>query len=141
MIGADAIERIAHGIVDRSLPRVEWTHAAHFAAVLWFLRHDPARAETAALRAVISRYNETCGTANTATSGYHETITIASTRMASAFLATFGNEAALTTVHAALMDSRLGKSEWLLRHWSKDLLFGPRARRVWVEPDVAPLVL
>ena len=35
----DWIERIGRGLVDRSLPEREWTHAAHFAATLWLLRH------------------------------------------------------------------------------------------------------
>jgi hypothetical protein len=29
------IDRIAHGLIDRSLPQAEWTHAAHFAAALY----------------------------------------------------------------------------------------------------------
>ena len=29
------IERIALGVVDRTLPKPEWTHAAHFAAALF----------------------------------------------------------------------------------------------------------
>ena len=40
------IERIALGVVDRTLPKPEWTHAAHFAAALWVLRRpdmDAAR--------------------------------------------------------------------------------------------------
>ena len=26
------IDRIARGVIDRTLPKAEWTHAAHFAA-------------------------------------------------------------------------------------------------------------
>jgi hypothetical protein len=32
------IERIGKGLLDCSLPKCEWTHAGHFAAVLWLLR-------------------------------------------------------------------------------------------------------
>lgn len=30
-----AVARIAAGVLARSLPKAEWTHAAHFAAALW----------------------------------------------------------------------------------------------------------
>ena len=32
------VEHIGRGLLDRSLPKIEWTHAAHFAAALWLLR-------------------------------------------------------------------------------------------------------
>jgi hypothetical protein len=79
------IERIARGLIDRSLAKPEWTHAAHFAAALWLLRHrgDAAVREMPPL---IRAYNEETGTANTDTTGYHETITLASLRAARAWL-------------------------------------------------------
>ncbi len=29
------IDRIGRGLLDRSLPKAEWTHAGHFAAAFW----------------------------------------------------------------------------------------------------------
>src|SRR5512146_44410 len=79
------IEHIARGLIDRTLPKSDWTHAAHFAAALWLLRHrgDAAFSDMPPL---IRAYNEATGVANTDTSGYHETITIASLRVARAWL-------------------------------------------------------
>ena len=34
------IDRIGRGLLDRSLPKAEWTHAAHFAAAFWLLRRS-----------------------------------------------------------------------------------------------------
>ena len=31
------IERIGRGVVECTLPKAEWTHAAHFAAAFWVL--------------------------------------------------------------------------------------------------------
>ncbi len=79
------IERIGHGVHDRTLPKKEWTHAAHFAAAFWVLRRpdmDAARDMPGLIRA----YNEATGVANTDTTGYHETITLASLRAARAWL-------------------------------------------------------
>jgi hypothetical protein len=37
---AAEIERIGLGVSDRSLPKSEWTHAAHFAAAFWLTRRS-----------------------------------------------------------------------------------------------------
>jgi len=132
-----AIERIGRGLIDRSLPKAEWTHAAHFAAAFWLLR----RPEMHAMRDMphlIRAYNEATGVPNTDTSGYHETITIASLRAARAWLAARPYE----PLHAALNEllaSDCGRSDWLLAYWSKSLLFSVAARRAWIAPDLKAL--
>jgi hypothetical protein len=35
------IDRIGLGVIARTLPKREWTHAAHFAFALWLIRHRP----------------------------------------------------------------------------------------------------
>jgi len=131
------IERIGRGLIDRSLPKLEWTHAAHFAAALWILRHPQMLAERD-LPGLIRAYNEATGVANTDSTGYHETITLASVRTARRWLAD-RTDVALYLVLDELMNSRLGRSDWLLEHWSKERLFCVAARRGWVEPDLLPL--
>ncbi len=131
------IDRIASGVLDLSLPKVEWTHAAHFALALWLLRH---REDVPAIMpGIIRAYNEATGVKNTDTSGYHETITQASVRAAEAFGAGFAPDHPLFDLTNQLMTSELGRSGWLLTYWSKDLLFTPQARRAWVEPDLKTL--
>ncbi|MBB6228483.1 hypothetical protein [Polymorphobacter multimanifer] len=128
------IERIAAGLVDCSLPATEWTHAAHFAAALWLLRHRPGF-NAAAMAPVIQRYNLACGNRNTDTSGYHETITRASLAAAAAALAAQPH-AALPMVLDRLLAGPCGRSDWLLAHWRHETLFTPEARRHWVPPDL-----
>jgi hypothetical protein len=131
------IERIARGVIARTLPKAEWTHAAHFAAALWILTQhgdDAARVMPGLIRA----YNEATGTPNTDTSGYHETITLASRRAARSVLQAHEG-ATLSRVLEALMASDVGKSGWPLAYWRKETLFSAEARRVWVEPDVQAL--
>ena len=88
----------------------------------------------------ISRFNLAKGLANTESAGYHETITQASLIMARHFLSSAG-AAKLKAWQAAngLMASPLGKSDWPLAYWSKDLPMSPAARRQWVQPDVKAL--
>jgi hypothetical protein len=131
------IERIARGLIDRSLPKSDWTHAAHFAAALWILKRGGWVA-CQELPPLIMAYNEATGVANTDTGGYHETITLASLRGTHYWLLQLP-DAPLHEVLRAMFDTALGRSDWLLSYWSKPLLYSVKARRSWVEPDLAPL--
>jgi hypothetical protein len=131
------IDRIALGVLDLSLPKADWTHAAHFALALWLLRHRDD--VPAILPGIIRAYNEATGGENTDTAGYHETITQASLRAANAFMAGFAPEHPLFDIANRLMASDLGRSDWLLVHWTPGRLFTPQARREWVDPDLKAL--
>ena len=77
------IEHIGRGLLDCSLPKIEWTHAAHFAAAFWLLRRSEADAARDMPR-LIRAYNVATGVPNSDSSGYHETITLGSLRAARA---------------------------------------------------------
>ena len=94
-----AIDRIGRGLIDRSLPKAEWTRCRPLRAALSASR----RPEMHALRDMpdlIRAYNEATGVPNTDTSGYHATITMASLRVARAWLAARPHE----PLHAALIE-------------------------------------
>jgi hypothetical protein len=133
------IDRIGRGLVERSLPKREWTHAAHFAAALWLLRHHPEWDVAAALPKLIRAYNESTGVANTNTGGYHETITLASLRAARNVLHQHAENAPLHAVANDLLAGEWGRSDWLLDYWSRERLFSVAARKRWLEPDRRPL--
>ena len=133
------IERIGRGLIDRSLPKSEWTHAAHFAAVLWLMRVRRDLDLTAEMPKLIRAYNEATGVANTDSGGYHETITLASIRAARSILERHSDSVPLYRVANELMLCELGRSAWLLRYWSRMRLFSVAARRLWVEPDLIGL--
>jgi len=134
-----AIKRVAEGLLARTLPKAEWTHAAHFAATLWLLRHRPDLELGAAMPSIIRAYNLSVGGRNTETEGYHETMTQASLKAAKAFLAPRPLTEPLHGTVAALMRSPLGKPDWILAFWSHDRLFSIEARLGWVEPDLKAL--
>jgi hypothetical protein len=133
------IERIAAGVLDRTHPYADWTHAAHFAAALWLLRHPEILRRHGGIEPVIRRYNEAVGVPNSETRGYHATITEASLRATAHALAEAGPGVPLAPILAALLASALGQSRWLLAHWSEPRLMSLEARRAWLEPDLAPL--
>jgi hypothetical protein len=133
----EEIERIGRGLRDRTLPKAEWTHAAHFAAAFWLLR-DRDAAALCEMPALIRAYNEATGVANTDASGYHETITAASLRAARAWLASRPDMKTYSALNE-LLASQFGRSDWPLVYWCAELLFSVRARKTWVEPDRKPL--
>lgn len=134
----DEIAAIGNGVLSRTLPKSDWTHAAHFATALWLMSCHPETDVSRVMPEMIRTYNEATGVANTETSGYHETITQASIRAARAFLRDRPDDALFETCNA-LMASSLGKSDWILCYWSRSRLFSPEARRSWLEPDIQPL--
>lgn len=132
------IEAIGLGVLDRTLPKPAWTHAAHFAAACWLIRCRPDIVPERDMPDLIRAYNLATGVANTDSEGYHETITQASLRGARAVLAAF-EDAPLHVALNALLAGELGDSRWPLAYWSRERLFSPQARRAWVEPDLKPL--
>jgi hypothetical protein len=129
---------IGNGLLDRTLPKTAWTHAAHFAATLWLLQCRPEVEISHEMPGIIRGYNEATGGANTDTAGYHETITQASIRAARAFLAEAPSQPLFVTCNA-LMQSRLGFPDWLLEYWTRSRLFSVEARREWLEPNIKRL--
>ena len=132
------IAAIGRGVLELSLPKPRWTHAAHFAVALWLMSCRRDLDASRAMPGFIRAYNQATGVANTDTDGYHETITQASLRAARGFLLQNPGRRLFETCNA-LMASPLGKSDWLLGYWSRALLFSVEARRNWVEPDLKPL--
>ncbi len=133
------VAEIGEGLIDRSLPKERWTHAAHFAATTWILRRRPDLDAARDLPGLIARYNEASGGRNTDTEGYHETITQASIRATRVRLDDLSAAMPLDEAVNRLLDGGLGHPDWILTYWSRDLLFSTLARRGWVEPDLAPL--
>jgi hypothetical protein len=136
--GDAEIEAICSGFMDRTLPKSQWTHAAHFSTSLWFFTRRPDIDPSRDMPAMIRTYNESVGGQNTDTGGYHETITQASLRAACDFLSRRPTEPLFETCNQ-LMASPLGNPYWLLQYWSRERLFSVEARRAWLAPDLRPL--
>jgi endonuclease III len=134
----EEVAAIGLGVLELSLPKPRWTHAAHFAVALWLISRRKDLDASRAMPGFIRAYNEATGVANTDTDGYHETITQASLRAARSFLLQNPAQSLFETCNA-LMASPLGKSDWLLAYWTRARLFSVEARRNWVEPDLKPL--
>jgi hypothetical protein len=133
------IIRIGEGLFAKTLPRTDWTHAAHFAAALWLMRYRPELNAAQTLPGLIRAYNESVGRVNDETGGYHETITLASLRAARGILDAYPPEMPVYRIVNALMATNLADPNWLLEYWSRGRLMSVEARRTWLEPDLKAL--
>lgn len=123
---------------DCTLPRDEWTHAAHLTVALWHLLEFDWAEAVSRVRARILRYNAAHGVRTTPTGGYHETLTLFWMRRVRTFLEDGRNEArslvALANDLADSADSRLP-----LEYYTRERLFSSEARAAWIEPDLKRL--
>jgi len=132
------IERLVAQVEAGTLPRAEWTHAAHLAFALWQVSRLPLAEATERVRHGIMRFNAAHGIEQTPTGGYHDTLT----RFFVWFIARYWNAAdrgrPLGELHAQLVAAASDRG-LPLRYWSRERLDSWPARTGWIPPDLAPL--
>lgn len=140
-VTGEALERLAAEFLAQSLPRERWTHTAHLCVGAWHVDRFGAEDAVTRLRSGIRALNDRHGTPNTATSGYHETITVAFVRLIDEWRVTVEPSLPLARRVSRLIAGPLSDRAVLLGFWSRDLLMSAAARERWVPPDLAPLAL
>ena len=132
-------EKEIHSLIERfvaqKLPKAEWTHEAHLAVAIWFCRRHPAGETLQLVRGYIVAHNESVGTPNTDSEGYHETITRFWLWAAREFLDRNDYETDAPALDA-FIDQGFGSRDLPLRYYTRDVLFSVEARRGSVEPDL-----
>ena len=123
----EEILALLRGFCDCTLPRADWTHAAHLTVALWHLLQYDWPEAVARVRRGIKHYNAAHGIVTTPTGGYHETLTLFWMRHVRTFLEEGRNEAralvSLANSLAGSADSRLP-----LAFYTRELLFSAEAR-------------
>ncbi|MBL9069529.1 MAG: hypothetical protein JNM03_05990 [Sphingopyxis sp.] len=132
------IRAIGDGLLACTLPRAAWTHEAHLGACLWLLTERPDVDVDARIAGIIRRFNESVGGVNDDHQGYHDSITRAYVAGVRLFLSETRETELAARVNAMLL-SDVGRRDWPMRFYSRDLLFSVPARRGFVEPDLMPL--
>ncbi len=123
------------------LPHSEWTHQAHLAVGAWHVAHFGAEEALTRLRLGIRHLNDSHGTPNSATRGYHETISRAYVVLLAEFLDSVQDTMPLVERVTRLLAGPLAARDALLRFYSRERLMSPEARAAWIEPDLRPLRL
>ena len=133
------IRALGEGLLACVLPREAWTHEAHLSACLWLLTERPDIDIDAEIATIIRRFNESVGGVNDDTQGYHETITRTYLHGVRLFLAEAGGDAPVHELVNDLLRSPIGRRDWPLNFYSRNLLFSVEARRHFVSPDLQSL--
>ncbi len=131
------VAHVGEGLLSRILPRPEWTHEAHLAATTYLVLKRPEIDLDAELPDIIRSYNASVGGVNSDTEGYHETITRSFLHGVRLFLERADTSEPLHMLVNELLISPMGRRDWPLRFYSRELLFSVEARRWHVPPDLA----
>jgi len=129
------IRRIGLGLLDRSLPKEQWTHEAHLAACLWIVTERPDILPERDMREIISGYNAAMGGVNDDSSGYHDTITHCFIAGVRRWLDRTDAPSLLERVNGLLLAPE-GQRDWPLHFYNRETLFSVEARRGKIAPDV-----
>lgn len=135
----DQLDHLIERFEERTLPKMEWTHEAHLAVAIWYLSNHSFEDALSLVREKITHHNESVGTPNTDSEGYHETITRFWLLVADRFL--LGkNRLKITDNCNSLITSTEGLSSHPLQYYAETTLFSVKARQSWVEPDLRPFL-
>ncbi len=135
---ADELDDLASRFATCTLLKPEWTHAAHLAVGLWHVNRYGADEALELLRGGIRRLNESHGTINSSTGGYHETVTRAYVQLLAAFTEQYPGVPVAEQLRRLLAGPLADKAA-LFSFYSRGRLESAAARLGWVEPDLAPL--
>lgn len=135
----EGITLLIEGFENCTWPCDQWTHQAHLVMGVWYVSRHSVEAAGDIIREAIKRYNVSCGGANTATGGYHETITQFYIGYIQHYLEAAGNQSLTDLVNDFCLHH--GDKNLPLRYYSKDRLMSVEARFGWLEPDLQPLAL
>ena len=132
----EEIIAVGEGLLDRTLPKAQWTHEAHCAACIYLMVKRPEINLRNELPNIIRAYNDATSTPNTDTGGYHETITQFYITIIREFIDDQVNGYNLHDLVWRFMDSPLAAKDYMLNFYSKELLFSVKARHEWVDGDL-----
>ena len=132
------IDAFLTAFVGCTLPKEEFTHAAHLLTGACFTHCFGEAAAIEHMRRLISRFNESVGGQNTDSAGYHETITVFWIKMLAALRATPPHLP--RGAFAALAIERFGNRREAFRDfYDFDVVASTEARRSWMEPTLKPI--
>ena len=107
------IDELAARFEACAIPAAEWTHEAHLIVGLWHVDRYGADEALVRLRSGIRGLNESQGGVNSATDGYHETITAAYVQLLAQYLDMCPDDLSLVDRTARLLECPL--ADWLAR--------------------------
>jgi hypothetical protein len=120
------------------LPKTEWTHAAHLLTGACYLHTLGPDAAFKKMRDCVRRHNESVGTINSETSGYHETITVMWIRLLDR-LRRDADPMSRAEFAALAVERFAARRDIFREYYDFDLVGSTEARLQWVAPTLKAL--
>jgi hypothetical protein len=139
LLPARDLRSLVDAFQSTTLPKSEWTHVAHLRVGAWHVATFGADEALARLRRHIRALNESHGGANTATGGYHETITCAYVMLLSEYVASRPESVTVEQHIDEIAEHPIAHPMVLRTFYTTERLMSVQARATWVAPDVAAI--
>ena len=137
MITQESVNKLVKAFQDRTLSEKAWTHEAHLAVGVWYLKHYSEAQATCHLRSGITTYNASLGGKNDHKGGYHETITLFWIWLIDQYLQHHQGELALLIEQ--FLESKYASARVPFQFYTKDFLMSTECRANWMPPDLQEL--
>jgi hypothetical protein len=118
-------------------PLEQWHHRQHIKLAYLYLRRYPFDTALARIRERIKAHNQIRGIPDSPERGYHETVTQAWLRLVHVTLCEYGCAESADAFYDR--SPQLSEKKILRLFYSRELFMSPRAKKEFVEPDLAPL--
>lgn len=128
------IETLIEKFNTCSLPAEAWTHEAHLAMGVWYLRQYTLTQAMLLVRQRIILFNSSVGGSVGFERGYHETLTWFWLKTIDAFLNEYGREKALLDTCNAFLESPRADRNRALLFYQKEEVMSLEARAMLVYP-------
>lgn len=129
------INKLVLEFTKKILPKSEWTHKAHIVVAFWHNWNFEFSIALDMVRQKIIRYNESVGTENTDTSGYHESLTVFWMILTKNYLSE-NNFQEIEDACSVFFKSENSLKNIPLEFYSKEILFNNKARKEWVNGNI-----
>jgi len=130
----EAYARFIEAFEQGSLPRPQWTHAAHLAVGTWYLLSCREKIAVQKVRAGIRHYNECVGVQNTLDHGYHETLTLFWLGMIKTQVRDFSGKSRRSAA-LRVVEEFGSRRDLFKEYYSFDVVASREARAHWIPPD------
>ena len=135
-----AIEQLVERFNSCTLPAEAWTHEAHLAMGIWYLRQYTLTQAMLLVRQRIILFNHSVGGPIGFERGYHETLTWFWLKTIEGFLNEFGRQQPLLDTCNAFLKSELADRNRALIFYKNDEVFSLEARTYLIQPILQVLV-
>ena len=133
-------EQLVLKFLDGTLPKGDFTHEAHLISALYILaRHGEDALPL--MRQHLAEFLLAAGVQQTATSGYHETMTVFWLEILKNRFANAEGQVPWTqeTIDELLFEETLADRNLWLAYYSRERMMSAEARRTYLPPDIKPL--